>query len=65
MEGYIDNIRDGTRVVAVPSPFRWNIEDSDIAGVRGIRFVLCIYEYLLMCIDFLLVGYWSTVLFSA
>ncbi|OJA19472.1 hypothetical protein AZE42_04911 [Rhizopogon vesiculosus] len=37
MEGLINNIRDGTRVVAVSSPFRWNVEDSDIADVRGIR----------------------------
>ncbi|OAX32521.1 carbohydrate-binding module family 13 protein [Rhizopogon vinicolor AM-OR11-026] len=37
MEGHIDNIRNGTRVIAVSSPFRWNIEDSGIAGVRGIR----------------------------
>ncbi|OAX32522.1 hypothetical protein K503DRAFT_701916, partial [Rhizopogon vinicolor AM-OR11-026] len=37
MDGHIDNIRDGTGVVAVSSPFRWNIEDSDIADVRGIR----------------------------
>ncbi|OAX32099.1 ricin B-like lectin [Rhizopogon vinicolor AM-OR11-026] len=40
MEGHIDNIRDGTRVVAVSSPFRWNIENSDITGVRGIRILV-------------------------
>ncbi|OAX34812.1 carbohydrate-binding module family 13 protein [Rhizopogon vinicolor AM-OR11-026] len=37
MEGHINDIRDGTKVVAVSSPFRWNIEDSDISGVQGIR----------------------------
>ncbi|KAG1876701.1 carbohydrate-binding module family 13 protein [Suillus subalutaceus] len=34
IEGNADN---GTRVVAVPSPFRWDIEDSDIKGTKGIR----------------------------
>jgi len=37
IEGHIDNIRDGTKVVAVDSPFRWHVEDSDIDGVQGIR----------------------------
>ncbi|KAJ8597209.1 carbohydrate-binding module family 13 protein [Rhizopogon salebrosus TDB-379] len=37
IEGDIRDIHDGTRVIAVSTPFRWRVEDSDIPGVEGIR----------------------------
>ncbi|KAG1880983.1 carbohydrate-binding module family 13 protein [Suillus subluteus] len=40
VEGDVNNAGDGTRVVAVPSPFKWDIKDSDMEGVGGIRILL-------------------------
>ncbi|KAJ8591160.1 hypothetical protein M405DRAFT_880653 [Rhizopogon salebrosus TDB-379] len=31
------NIKNGTKVVATTSPFRWDVENSDISGIQGIR----------------------------
>ncbi|KAJ8585907.1 hypothetical protein M405DRAFT_824170 [Rhizopogon salebrosus TDB-379] len=37
IEGDIRDERNGTRVIAVSTPFRWRVEDSDIPNVEGIR----------------------------
>ncbi|KAG2069027.1 ricin B-like lectin, partial [Suillus decipiens] len=35
--GIEGNIRNGTRVIAVPSPFKWDVRDSDVESAEGIR----------------------------
>ncbi|KAJ8595033.1 hypothetical protein M405DRAFT_878469 [Rhizopogon salebrosus TDB-379] len=37
IEGHISSAKNGTRVIAVSSPFGWDVEISDISGVQGIR----------------------------
>ncbi|KAG0703392.1 carbohydrate-binding module family 13 protein [Suillus ampliporus] len=37
IQGNPRNIKETTKVIAVPSPFKWKVEDSDIPGVEGIR----------------------------
>ncbi|KAG2029796.1 ricin B lectin domain-containing protein [Suillus americanus] len=38
--GIEGNADKGTKVVAVPSPFRWDVEESDIKNARGIRILV-------------------------
>jgi hypothetical protein len=49
IEGDISNAQNGTKVVAVTSPFAWRVEDSDISGIQGIR---CAYLFILLCVIF-------------
>ncbi|KAG2366247.1 ricin B lectin domain-containing protein [Suillus spraguei] len=35
--GIEGNVRNGTRVVAVPSPFKWDVRGSDMESAGGIR----------------------------
>ncbi|OAX34811.1 hypothetical protein K503DRAFT_418071 [Rhizopogon vinicolor AM-OR11-026] len=35
--GDISSAQNGTRVIAVSSPFAWVVEDSDVSGAQGIR----------------------------
>ncbi|KAG1810882.1 ricin B lectin domain-containing protein [Suillus subaureus] len=35
--GIEGNASGGTRVVAVPSPFKWDVKDSDVKSAKGIR----------------------------
>ncbi|KAG1824876.1 ricin B-like lectin [Suillus subaureus] len=40
IEGDVNDAGNGTRVVAVPSPVKWDIKDSDMEGVEGVRILL-------------------------
>ncbi|KAG1769959.1 carbohydrate-binding module family 13 protein [Suillus placidus] len=40
IEGELDDAGNGTKVVAVSSPFKWDVKDSDVEGVQGIRILL-------------------------
>ncbi|KAG2071269.1 hypothetical protein BDR04DRAFT_1075821 [Suillus decipiens] len=40
IEGDVNNAGDGTKLVAVSFPVRWDVENSDIEGVEGIRILL-------------------------
>ncbi|KAG2357977.1 hypothetical protein BDR07DRAFT_1612178 [Suillus spraguei] len=40
IEGDVDGAADGAKVVAVSSPAKWDINDSDVQGVQGIRILL-------------------------
>ncbi|KAG2357072.1 hypothetical protein BDR07DRAFT_1214069, partial [Suillus spraguei] len=35
--GIEGNVGSGTRVVAVPSPFKWDVRDSNVEHAKGIR----------------------------
>ncbi|KAG2152696.1 hypothetical protein DEU56DRAFT_511669 [Suillus clintonianus] len=37
IEGEICSANNGTKVVAVSSPFKWDVEDTDVPGALGIR----------------------------
>ncbi|KAG1828206.1 carbohydrate-binding module family 13 protein [Suillus variegatus] len=40
IEGDVNDAGNGTRVVAVSFPFKWDIKNSDMEGVEGIRILL-------------------------
>ncbi|KAG1729440.1 carbohydrate-binding module family 13 protein [Suillus lakei] len=40
IEGDVDGAGNGTKVVAVSSPFKWDVKDSDVEGVEGIRILV-------------------------
>ncbi|KAG2071273.1 ricin B-like lectin [Suillus decipiens] len=40
IEGDVNSAGDGAKVVAVSSPVQWDINDSDVQGVQGIRIML-------------------------
>ncbi|KAG2341518.1 hypothetical protein BDR05DRAFT_965181 [Suillus weaverae] len=50
---------DSTRAVAVPSPFKWDVKDSDVQCVHGIR---CAYlSYVVQVCSWIDFRYWSVV----
>ncbi|KAG2357979.1 carbohydrate-binding module family 13 protein [Suillus spraguei] len=40
IEGSVGDAGDGTKVVAVSSPAKWDIQDSDVQGAQGIRILV-------------------------
>ncbi|KAG2136610.1 carbohydrate-binding module family 13 protein [Suillus bovinus] len=40
IEGDVDDAGNGSRIVAVPSPCKWDVRDSDVEGAQGIRMLL-------------------------